>query len=110
MRCCMFPITARRRRGYAGWNDSLPLQFFDPTDGSSHNGTAHVAFGSSDGLGPCDFKDFVAQSHTPNDHCVRFANGRHLPRRNTRYRAGATPSRTGLSPAGPRQLRLAHVG
>ena len=60
-------------------------------DGSSHNGTAHVAFGSSDGLGPCDFKDFVAQSHTPNDHCVRFANGRHLPRRNTRYRAGATP-------------------
>ena len=33
----------------------------------------------------------MAQSHTPNDHCVRFANGRHLPRRNTRYRAGATP-------------------
>jgi hypothetical protein len=30
-------------------------------------------FGSSDSLGPCDFKDFVAQSHTPNDHCARFA-------------------------------------
>ena len=50
----------------------------------------------------------MAQSHTPNDHCVRFAvvvafhdatlvTGRALPL-----------SRTGLSPAGPRQLRLAH--
>jgi hypothetical protein len=50
----------------------------------------------------------VAQSHTPNDHCVRFAvvvafhdatlvTGQALPL-----------SRTGLSPAGPRQLRLAH--
>jgi hypothetical protein len=77
-------------------------------DGSSHNGTAHVAFSSSDGLGPCDFKDFVAHSHTPSDHCVRFVmvvtfhdatlvTGRALPL-----------SRTGLSPAGPRQLRLAH--
>src|ERR1700738_400611 len=70
-------------------------------------GKVSVAFGSSDGLGPCDFKDFVAQSHTPDDHCVRFAVvvafhdatlviGRALPL-----------SRTGLSPAGPRQLRLA---
>ena len=50
----------------------------------------------------------MAQSHTPNDHCVRFAvvvtfhdatlvTGQALPL-----------SRTGLSPAGPRQLRLAH--
>ena len=70
------------------------------------SGTAHVAFGGSDSLGPCDFKDFVAHSHTPNDHCVRFAvvvtfhdatPGRALPL-----------SRTGLSPAGPRQLCLAH--
>jgi hypothetical protein len=50
----------------------------------------------------------VAQSHTPHDYCVRFVVvvafhnatlviGRALPL-----------SRTGLSPAGPRQLRLAH--
>jgi hypothetical protein len=50
----------------------------------------------------------VAQSHTPHDHCVRFVmvvafhnatlvTGRALPL-----------SRTGLSPAGPCQLRLAH--
>jgi hypothetical protein len=77
-------------------------------DGSSHNGTAHVAFDCSESLGPCEFKDFVAQSHTPHDHCVRFVmvvafhkatlvTGRALPL-----------SRTGLSPAGPRPLRLAH--
>ncbi len=50
----------------------------------------------------------MAQSHTPYDHCVRFVvvvafhnatlvTGRALP----------LPG-TGLSPAGPRQLRLAH--
>ena len=50
----------------------------------------------------------MAQSHTPHDHCVRFAvvvtfhdatlvTGRALPL-----------TRTGLSPAGTRQLRLAH--
>ncbi len=77
-------------------------------DGSSHNGTAHVVFDCSESLGPCEFKDFVAQSHTPHDYCVRFVVvvafhnatlviGRALPL-----------SRTGLSPAGPRQLRLAH--
>ena len=57
---------------------------------------------------PANSKDFVAQSHTPYDYCVRFVvvvafhnatlvTGRALPL-----------SRTGLSPAGPRQLRLAH--
>jgi len=35
--------------------------------------------------------------------------GRHLPRRNTRYRATRyRPTRAGLAPAGTRQLRLAH--
>ena len=35
--------------------------------------------------------------------------GRHLPRRNTRYRATRYgPTRAGLPPAGTRQLRLAH--
>ncbi len=26
----------------------------------------------SNSLGPCDFEPFVARSHTPDDHCVRF--------------------------------------
>jgi hypothetical protein len=34
--------------------------------------------------------------------------GRHLPRRNTRYRRALPLTWAGLSPAGPRQLRLAH--
>jgi len=47
-------------------------------------------FGSSDGLGPCDFKDFVAHSHPKRSLCT-LRHGRHLPQRNTRYQAGATP-------------------
>ena len=111
------PVAARDRQATAGQTRS-PRFRRDPSirDVASDPGRAtvpritapHSAFGSSDGLGPCDFKDFVAQSHTPNDHCVRFAvvvtfhdatlvTGRALPL-----------SRTGLSPAGPRQLRLAH--
>jgi len=62
-------------------------------DGSSRNGTAHVAFGSSNSLGPCDFKDFVAQSHTPNDHCVRFANTFTPPTRVPTIGSFAVPNR-----------------
>ena len=57
---------------------------------------------------PANFYHFVAQSHTPHDCCVRFAvvvtfhaatlaTGRALPL-----------TRAGLSPAGTRQLLLAH--
>src|SRR5271166_5726604 len=57
---------------------------------------------------PLQCKYFEAQSHTPLNHCVRFAmvvtfhsatlvTGRALPL-----------TRAGLSPAGSRQLRLAH--
>lgn len=37
-----------------------------------------------------------------------FRHGRRLPCRNTHYRAGATLTQAGLSPARSRQLRLAH--
>src|SRR6266403_3395436 len=77
-------------------------------DGSSHNGTAHVAFGSSNSLGPCDFKDFVAQSHTPNDHCVRFAVVVTFPDATLFTRRALPLTWAGLSRAGSRQLRLAH--
>jgi hypothetical protein len=33
----------------------------------------HVAFGTYDCLGLCDFMAFEAQSHTPADRCVRVA-------------------------------------
>ena len=72
------------------------------------NGTAHVAFGSSDSLGPCDFKDFVAQSHTPHDHCVRFAVVVTFPDATLVTRRALPLTWAGLSPAGSRQLRLAH--
>src|SRR5258708_3581993 len=65
-------------------------------------------FRSSNSLGPCDFKDFVAQSHTPNDHCVRFAVVITFHDATLVTRRALPLSRTGLSPAGPRQLRLAH--
>ena len=77
-------------------------------DGSSRNGTAHVAFSNSDSLGPCDFKDFVAQSHTPNDHCVRFAVVVTFPDATLVTRRALPLTWAGLSPAGSRQLRLAH--
>jgi hypothetical protein len=73
-----------------------------------HSGTAHVAFGSSDSLGPCDFKDFVAQSHTPNDHCVRFAVVVTFPDATLVTKRALPLTWAGLSPAGSRQLRLAH--
>jgi hypothetical protein len=50
----------------------------------------------------------VAQSHTPNDHCVRFAVVVTFHDATLVTRRALPLSRTGLSPAGPRQLRLAH--
>ena len=82
---------------------------FDPGRASAPRMTApaHVAFDVNHSLGPCDVKDFVAQSHTPHDCYVlalavagddaTLASGRALPL-----------TRTGLPPAGSRQLRLAH--
>jgi len=72
------------------------------------SGTAHVAFGSSDSLGPCDFKDFVAQSHTPDDHCVRFAVVVTFPDATLVTKRVLPLTWAGLAPAGSRQLRLAH--
>jgi len=40
---------------------------------TSRNGAAHVAFGTYDCFGLCDFMAFEAQSHTPADRCLRFA-------------------------------------
>src|SRR5258708_20820890 len=65
-------------------------------------------FRSSNSLGPCDFKDFVAQSHTPNDHCVRFAVVVTFPDATLVTRRALPLTWAGLSPAGSRQLRLAH--
>src|SRR5271157_3568475 len=53
-------------------------------------------------------KDFVAQSHTPNDHCVRFAVVVTFPDATLVTRRALPLTWAGLSPAGSRQLRLAH--
>src|SRR4051794_26514113 len=69
------PQRLRARRGLPGSNAILSYVMWPQTPaghGPSHDGTAHIAFSCSDSLGPCDFKDFVVQSHTPHDHCVRF--------------------------------------
>src|SRR6202035_3081366 len=63
---------------------------------------------TSGSLGPCDFKDFVAQSHTPNDHCVRFAVVVTFPDATLVTRRALPLTWAGLSPAGSRQLRLTH--
>src|SRR5258708_30361042 len=65
-------------------------------------------FRNSDSLGPFDFKDFVAQSHTPNDHCVRFAVVVTFPDATLVTRRALPLTWARLSPAGSRQLRLAH--
>src|SRR5271156_6360786 len=57
---------------------------------------------------PCDFKDFVAQSHTPNDHCVRFAVVVTFHAATLVTKRALPLTWAGLSPAGSRQLRLAH--
>src|SRR6266849_5621499 len=70
----------------------------------SHRGTAHVAFDVAYRLGLCGIMAFAAQQHTPHNRCVRFAPavaGDHATL------AAGRPlrlTRTGLSPAGPRQL------
>src|SRR5262249_281201 len=56
----------------------------------------------------CDFKDFVAQSHTPDDHCVRFAVVVTFPDATLVTKRALPLTWAGLSPAGSRQLRLAH--
>jgi len=77
--------------------------------GASHNGAVHVAFTTTDRLGLCKFSDFVAQSHSSHNRCVRFSPAVTGRTCNTRYRtARYTLPWAGLSPAGPRQLRLAH--
>jgi hypothetical protein len=81
--------------------ENIQMRGFEPL------GTAHVAFGSSNSLGPCDFKDFVAQSHTPHDHCVRFAVVVTFPDATLVTRRALPLTWAGLSPAGSRQLRLA---
>src|SRR5215218_8068280 len=44
----------------------------------------------------------------PTRSLCTLRRGRHLPRRNTRYRRALPLTWAGLAPAGPRQLRLAH--
>jgi hypothetical protein len=73
-----------------------------------HGGTAHIAFGAGDGLGLRDCKTFAAQYLTPHNCCVRFAAAVAGGPRNTRYRAVASLTRTGLPPAGSDQLILTH--
>ena len=36
------------------------------------NGISHAAFSQLDGLGLHIIRNFVAQSHTPHDRCLRF--------------------------------------
>jgi hypothetical protein len=50
----------------------------------------------------------VAQSHTPNDHCVRFAVVVTFPDATLVTKRALPLTWAGLSPAGSRQLRLAH--
>jgi hypothetical protein len=54
-----------------------------PRDGSA----THMAFESRHGLGLCDLTNYVAQSHTPQAHCVRFGRAVTGRTRNTRYQA-----------------------
>ena len=49
---------------------------FDPGGATAPRllvGAAHVAFDDYERLGLHEFMAFGAQSHTPSDHCVRFA-------------------------------------
>jgi len=63
--------------------------------GASHNGAVHVAFTTTDRLGLCNFSDFVAQSHSSHNRCVRFSPAVAGRTCNTRYRAAryALPGR-----------------
>src|SRR5438445_539532 len=71
---------------------------------SSHRVTAHVAFDVAYRLGLCGIMAFAAQWHTPHNRCVRFAPavaGDHATLATGRP---LRLTRTGLSPAGQRQL------
>jgi hypothetical protein len=59
------------------------------------DGAAHMAFDGRHGLGLCDLTNYVAQSHTPQAHCVRFGRAVTGRTRNTRYQAAryALPGR-----------------
>lgn len=63
--------------------------------GTSHSGAVYVAFTTTDRLGLCNFGDFVAQSHSSHDRCVRFSPAVTGRTCNTRYRAAryALPGR-----------------
>jgi len=50
-------------------------------------GSSHMAFDCRHGLGLRDLKNYVAHSHTPQAHCVRFGRAVTGRTRNTRYRA-----------------------
>jgi hypothetical protein len=54
-----------------------------------------MAFDGRHGLGLCDLTNYVAQSHTPQAHCVRFGRAVAGRTRNTRYQAAryALPGR-----------------
>ena len=51
------------------------------------SGSSHMAFDSRHGLGLRELKNYVAHSHTPQAHCVRFGRAVTGRTRNTRYRA-----------------------
>jgi hypothetical protein len=59
------------------------------------SGFSHMAFDSRHGLGLRDLTNYVAHSHTPQAHCVRFGRAVTGRTRNTRYRAArqALPER-----------------
>jgi hypothetical protein len=101
-------------------SDTRPLRFrpapfmrdgvFD-LDGASAPGIAAPPILPSalgDVLGLRDHKTFAAQYPTPHNRCVRFVAAIADGPRNTRYRAVASLTRTGLPPAGSDQLILTH--
>ena len=58
-------------------------------------GAVHITFAITDRLGLCDLSDYVAQSHSLHDRCVRFKRAVTSHACNTRYRAAryALPGR-----------------
>ena len=70
-----------------------------------------MAFDGRHGLGLCDLKNYVAQSHTPQAHCVRFGRAVTGRTRNTRYQAAryALPGRD-LPPLDRAGFIPAHAG
>jgi hypothetical protein len=70
-----------------------------------------MAFDGRHGLGLCDLTNYVAQSHTPQAHCVRFGRAVTGRTRNTRYQAAryALPGRD-LPPLDHASFIPAHAG